>query len=272
MIPYASRTGTRRNLAALREADWRLLVSARGVLRTEGFRYALDNGAWTAYQRGEPFDRDAFERALELLGADADWIVVPDVVMDARATLEAAEEWLPRLSGYPLLLAVQDGMDVADVAPLISSRVGIFLGGSTPWKLRTMRTWGEVARTRGAHFHVGRVNTARRIAMCQEAGAHSFDGSSASRYAKSLPRLDRAVRQGSIFAYVLPRLESLEERITRRGWELFRSIVQLAHEHDSRPILDALPADIDLSAFDARDVEIHERFMGYPDEPPDGSE
>lgn len=36
MIGYASRTGTRRNLAALREADWRLLVSARGVLRIVG--------------------------------------------------------------------------------------------------------------------------------------------------------------------------------------------------------------------------------------------
>jgi hypothetical protein len=40
IIPYASRTGTRRNLDALRERGWRLLVSASGVLRTEGFRYA----------------------------------------------------------------------------------------------------------------------------------------------------------------------------------------------------------------------------------------
>lgn len=45
MIGYASRTGTRRNLDALRAAGWRLMVSARGALRTEGFPYALDNGA-----------------------------------------------------------------------------------------------------------------------------------------------------------------------------------------------------------------------------------
>lgn len=49
MIAYASRTGTRRNLAAIREAGWRLLVSAASCLRNEGFPYALDNGAWSAY-------------------------------------------------------------------------------------------------------------------------------------------------------------------------------------------------------------------------------
>ena len=47
------------------------MVSARGALRTEGFRYALDNGAWTSFQRGEPFDEAAFERAVARLGADA---------------------------------------------------------------------------------------------------------------------------------------------------------------------------------------------------------
>jgi hypothetical protein len=35
ILGYASRTGTRRNLAALQGADWRLLVSAKGELRTE---------------------------------------------------------------------------------------------------------------------------------------------------------------------------------------------------------------------------------------------
>jgi hypothetical protein len=44
MIGYTSRTGTRQNLDALRHAGWRLLVSARGPLRPEGFRYGLDNG------------------------------------------------------------------------------------------------------------------------------------------------------------------------------------------------------------------------------------
>jgi len=197
-MPYASRTGTRRNLDALRKAGWRLLVSARGVLRTEGFPYALDNGAWTAFQRGEPFDVPAFEKAVALLGRGADWIVVPDKVADASESLRMAEEWVPRLRGTaPLLIAVQDGMTEADVAHWLHEGCGVFLGGSTEWKLATMREWGHVCRRYGVHYHVARVNSAKRIALAKEAGAMSIDGSSASRFAISLPRLDRGVRQGA---------------------------------------------------------------------------
>jgi hypothetical protein len=191
-MAYASRTGTKRNLAALRAAGWRLLVSARGVLRTEGFPYALDNGAWTAFQRGEPFDVSAFEKAVALLGKGADWIVIPDKVGDRDASIAMAREWLPRLRGIaPLLFAVQDGMTEAD----IPDGCGVFLGGSTEWKLATMRSWGEVCARRGLYYHVARVNTARRIAQAKEAGAQSIDGSSASRFAESLPRLQRAMAQ-----------------------------------------------------------------------------
>lgn len=200
MMAYASRTGTRRNLAALREAGWRLLVSARGVLRSEGFRFALDNGAWTAFQKGEPFDVAAFERALDLMGAEADWVASPDIVGGGMRSLEMSESWLPRLVDARLvLIPVQDGLTSDDVRPLLGNRVGIFLGGSTEWKLATMRDWGALAREVGCYYHVARVNTRRRIEMCSEAGATSFDGSSASRFADSLPRLERARRQPSLF-------------------------------------------------------------------------
>lgn len=196
MIGYASRTGTKRNLAVLRDAGWRLLISARGVLRNEGFPYALDNGAWTAHQRGEAFDEPAFVHAYDLFGADADWVVAPDIVAGGVDSLRFSERWLPRLTGARLvLIAVQDGMAAEDVAPLLGKRCGIFVGGTTEWKERTAVAWGELARKRGAYLHVGRVNSARRISICHEAQADSFDGTSVSRFAKSLPRLDRATRQ-----------------------------------------------------------------------------
>lgn len=145
MIGYASRTGTRRNLDALRRADWRLLVSAKGELRTEGFRYGLDNGAWTAFQRGEQFDVEAFERALAEVGSGADWIVCPDIVAGGLESLDYSRRWLPRLIHIaPVLLAVQDGMAIADVEPLLGGPVGIFVGGSTKWKERTMPQWGAL--------------------------------------------------------------------------------------------------------------------------------
>ena len=202
MIGYASRTGTARNLSALRAAGWRLVVSAANGLRTEGFAFGLDNGAWSAFQQGRPFDAAAFERAVERLGARADWIVLPDIVAGGPASLDLSLAWLPRLAplGVPLLLAVQDGMEPADIAPLVGPGLGIFVGGSTPWKLATAITWGRVAKDRGAYLHIARVNTARRIALCAAAGADSFDGSSASRFASTLPLLDGARRQRDLFA------------------------------------------------------------------------
>jgi hypothetical protein len=197
VIAYASRTGTRRNLAALRAAGWRLMVSARGVLRTEGFRYALDNGAWTAHQKGEPFDVAAFEKAYRELGQGADFVVVPDVVAGGLESLAFSLSWLARLDGLRLL-AVQDGMWEADVAPHLGPSVGVFVGGTTQWKERTTPAWARLARVRGAYCHVGRVNTARRIAICRDAGADSIDGSSVSRFADTLRPLDNALRQQSL--------------------------------------------------------------------------
>ena len=119
-------------------------------------------------------------------------------------------------------MAVQEGLQSPDLPPdgrpgqrfvgrvLILARshaphhhigpgVGLFLGGTTDWKLGTMRLWGGVAREKNAYYHVARVNTVRRIRMCQDAGADSFDGTSCTRFAVNTPRLTAAVRQGHLF-------------------------------------------------------------------------
>jgi hypothetical protein len=209
MIGYASRTGTKRNLNALRENGWRLMVSARGVLRTEGFRYALDNGAWTSSQRNEPFDTMAFERAVDQLGAGADFIVIPDIVNGGIASLTRSRRWWEKLrftydhiAHVPLLIAVQNGFEPRDVAPLLSPRTGIFIGGTSGWKEHSLRRWATLARTRGAICHVGRVNTARRIRLCEAAGVTSFDGSSASRFAVTARPLELARQQTDIEGYI----------------------------------------------------------------------
>lgn len=206
MIAYASRTGTKRNLASLRGAGWRLLVSAAGCLRSEGFPYALDNGAWSAYQQKRPFDERAFSLALKKLGARADWTVIPDIVAGGLASLDLSLRWMrPVLDATPrALLAVQDGMTPGDVAPWLGARVGVFVGGSTDWKLATMDAWGELGHKVGAWVHVGRVNSARRIRLCANAGATSFDGTSVTRFAVTLPPLDAARRQLSLFSQRQP--------------------------------------------------------------------
>jgi hypothetical protein len=202
MRAYASRTGTRRNLNAMKAAGWRLIVSATGVLRNENMPYALDNGAWTAFQQGTPFDEGLFMKAVDLLGENADWIVLPDIVAGGMKSLEYSLAWLDKLRGLPsrLLIAVQDGMKMEDVREVLNPAVGIFVGGTTAWKEETAVMWGSVARRRNCYLHVGRVNSVRRIAICAAAGANSFDGSSVTRFASTLEPLDKATRQSDMFA------------------------------------------------------------------------
>jgi hypothetical protein len=200
MIAYASRTGTKRNLEALRRAGWRLMISAKGVLRHEGFRYALDNGAWHAFTNKLPFDEASFLAAFDKLGQGADFVVLPDIVAGAERSLVFSMNWAHRLDrSCPQLLAVQDGMTVEMVAPLVGPARGIFVGGSDQFKEITLPIWGDLARQRQAYLHVGRVNTKRRIFLCEAAGADSFDGSGPSRYASELGYLDNARKQRDIF-------------------------------------------------------------------------
>lgn len=202
---YASHTGTRRNLAALRAAGWRVLLSATGAhprthRAVEGFSgYALDNGAWAAHQQNRPFDVALFTELVRVFGAGADWVACPDIVAGGLDSLRFSVSWLPWCLARVrlVLIPVQDGMTAEDVRPLLGPRVGIFVGGTTEWKLATLPVWGQVARETVCHLHVGRVNSARRIKLCAMAGADSFDGTSASRYADSLPGLDRARKQGA---------------------------------------------------------------------------
>lgn len=206
MFCYASRTGTRRNLDALRAHGWGLLVSRAGEWRTEGFdRICGDNGAWADFQARRAFDEDAYERFLKWLAAQpvtADWLVLPDIVAGGLESLGLSVRYLNRcLSLTPLvLIAVQNGMAPSDLAGIVGPQVGIFLGGTTDWKMATMRQWGAFCAERGLHYHVARVNSIKRMSLAASCGAASVDGSSASRYAVSLPKLAYAARQRDMFA------------------------------------------------------------------------
>ena len=187
-------------------AGWGLLVSRAGEWRTEGFEDVVgDNGAWADFQAGRGFDEDGFERFLDWFAAQPvapQWIVLPDIVAGGLKSLELSLRYQNRcLAITPLvLIAVQDGMRPADLEPLVGRNVGVFLGGSTGWKLDTMAHWGSFCAERGIYYHVARVNTERRIWMAVAAGADSVDGSSGSRFASTIPMLNRALHQQDLFA------------------------------------------------------------------------
>jgi len=201
MIPYASNTGTLRNLDQLRRHGWHVLLTPRDHRLPPEMPYAIDNGAWSAYLQQKPFDSEGFMRLVEAHGERADFVVIPDKVCEGMRSLDYSLLWLEQLRHLPrLLLAVQDGMSAADVGAVLRREpgLGIFLGGSTEWKLRTMYGWGMVAHAIGCWYHIGRVNTKRRIKLCAEAGATSIDGTSASMFSVTVPMLDAARRQPSL--------------------------------------------------------------------------
>lgn len=197
MIAYASNTGTKRNLKALRDHGWRLLLTPDNPTPREGMRFSIDNGAFAK----DGFKPDPFASLVERLGCAADFVVLPDIVGGGNDSLELSVSWLPKLRGIrKLLLPLQDGMSAHDVGIVLRQnvQVGLFLGGSTAYKIREMYGWGMVAAAWKRHYHVGRVNTRRRIRLCAEAGATSFDGTSATMFSCTVPLLDAARNQPSL--------------------------------------------------------------------------
>ena len=207
MRSYATIT-TGRTLRRLYRAGWGVFITADALDRNgPAFRwarsqsppmpFAIDNGAWSAHLNDREWEPDQFRGLLGAHGEDADFTVIPDIVAGGAASLRRSLAWIPEvLAASPVaLLAVQNGIGPADVAPLLSRRVGLFVGGDTEWKISTIQTWAALGRQAGSWVHVGRVNTVNRVNMCTNAGVTSIDGTSVSRFVSNLPKLDGARRQ-----------------------------------------------------------------------------
>jgi hypothetical protein len=174
------------------------MLSPTGVLRTEGFAYALDNGAWTAYNSKTAWDESAFVDALARFGKEADFVVSPDIVGGGLDSLRLSISWLHRCMGSRtprVLIPVQDGMQPRDIVGDLCRQIGIFVGGTDKWKEKSTPVWAELADERRSFIHVGRVNSQRRLRICQMAGVDSFDGSGPSRFAKHLAVMERGLAQ-----------------------------------------------------------------------------
>ncbi len=136
--------------------------------------YALDNGAFGAFTKKVEWEPAPFVDLLERAKAariQPIWATVPDVVADAKATIERWAEWAPRVRsyGFPCAFVVQDGMNREHVPADVDL---IFVGGSTEWKWSTLASWCAWFR----RVHVGRVNSLRRLIDCDERGVESVDG------------------------------------------------------------------------------------------------
>ena len=207
MMSFATLPGGS-TMRRLRAHGWGIFVTPEAIERNrpawrwsqEGaspMPYAGDNGAWSAFVNGTTWDPAGFVELLDEAGELAVFVAVPDIVEGGLDSLEHSRRWLPRVleRSRRALVVVQDGMSFEDVRPMLSGRVGVFVGGSTEWKESTLKPWAALAQRCGAWCHVGRVNSVRRINMCTNSGVDSIDGTSAVRFSSNIGKLDGARRQ-----------------------------------------------------------------------------
>lgn len=174
------------------------LVSPRsGNLIRPGERWAGDNDAFSAWDEGRFV---SMLRRMEGVPGCL-FVAIPDVVGDAKATLERFDDWRPEVvgRGFPVALVGQDGAEDCDLP--WDAFDAWFVGGSTDWKLSgASADLVAEARRRGMWTHIGRVNSQRRMRIAHDFGCDSFDGTGWSKFPdhylrRDLPYLRRLHRR-----------------------------------------------------------------------------
>lgn len=156
--------------------------------------WAIDNGAFSS------FDAVAFVALLkreELDRSNCVFVAVPDVVGSARRTLEVFEFWKGKLTGWPLALVCQDGLENHPIP--WSEIAAVFIGGTTSWKMSESAAHViKAAKAIGKWVHVGRVNGAQRWEYFENLGVDSADGTGIARYSHMRKAIADRGRQSAL--------------------------------------------------------------------------
>lgn len=154
------------------------------------FPFALDNGAFSCWDmQMNTFNDEKWQmkipewkKMLAWAAPNMDgvrWAIVPDVPGNGARTIDQYGEYASVIVDHkiPLAIAVQDGMDVADVLALNPKPDVVAVGGSTDWKWDTLEMWvREFPRV-----HVLRCNSPDKLVMLEEMGVESCDGTGWNR-------------------------------------------------------------------------------------------
>jgi hypothetical protein len=178
-----------------------------------GCTWAGDNGAYSA----DGFRLEWYHRMLRGAKSNRErclFIVAPDTVGDADATLAQFREWEPELhrADWPVAFVSQDGLTSAMIP--WDSLECFFVGGTDAWKLsQPSVALMRQAKERRKWLHVGRVNTRKRVMFCHHVGADSFDGTTF------------AIHPDGAARWILPMLRSLSVqpelfRVSGEDWRM----------------------------------------------------
>lgn len=182
-----------------------LLTPANGnklsVLLQTGLPIAVDNAAFSGFDAPAwvALTRSLDQYRLNKWSDALLWVVAPDVVADAEATLDQWIYWRHHLKALhlPPAYVAQDGAEAGRLIPWSRIRC-LFIGGSTAWKESThAESLIRKAKELGKWVHVGRINTMRRLDMFDALGVDSFDGGQFSMFPdRYIPRwLERISHQ-----------------------------------------------------------------------------
>jgi hypothetical protein len=142
-----------------------------------GVPWAADNDAFLG------FNAAAFERMLQVLAGlpGCLFVTCPDVVGEGGLTDIFFEEWAPRIMrhGLPLAYVVQEeGLEYEWGGVPWGAIAALFIGCASDEEKLGERVAELVAegKRRGKWVHMGRVNSAKRIAYAKAIGCDSVDG------------------------------------------------------------------------------------------------
>jgi hypothetical protein len=141
--------------------------------------YGLDNGCFSKFEK-KKWRRLVAEAKEQELISQPKFVCSPDIVGDARRTLELFDQFYDEISPLPVCLVLQDG--IGDFSIDWDRVDAVFVGGSDAFKVSNEAFNAcKAAKMLDKWVHVGRVNTAQRVSNWMGL-ADSIDGSGISKY------------------------------------------------------------------------------------------
>ena len=182
-----------KTLAPYRSENLGVLCSPRCVYADDiqEWPWAADNDAYSKWDRGRY--RDMLERIRQREGCL--FVTAPDVVGDAKVTIERFFQWRDELAELPVALVGQDGLESSKTPWDLFGT--FFVGGTTEWKMGAQAAHLiREAKDRGKWVHMGRVNSYERSRYAQWLGCDSIDGTQFSWFRDTkLPAHLNSLRQ-----------------------------------------------------------------------------
>jgi hypothetical protein len=193
---YSSQNQSR-YLEELRDYNCRVMLTPSYKVKPSSnkelkeFRCALDNGAFTCYKKGYPFQESMFLGYIEKCFAEQftlDFIVIPDIVGGGLKSAEYSIEWIDgKLKTAPsLAFVVQDGMTPENLEQYklgnYNNITHLFIGGTKEWKIKNLAVWAKYAKSLNIKSHAGQIGTLDRLILCHDIGIDSIDSQNFSRH------------------------------------------------------------------------------------------